>query len=173
MRQRPLHALAPVLLVALALVVAGCGGGGKKSAATTAATTAAAPATTAAATTAPTGTTSDLSGLATAANCKQLADLGAKFSDAVSGTDPQDTKKIAQLLKEFAAKTPTDIRPDFTLVADVYSKLADAIGNLQPGSVPDPSILSKLQKLSTEVDAEKLATASQHISDWVRTNCTP
>ena len=171
MRQRPLHALAPVLLVALALVVAGCGGG-KKSAATTAATTAA-PATTAPATTAPTGTTSGLSGLATAANCKQLADLGAKFSDAVSGTDPQDTKKIAQLLKEFAAKTPTDIRPDFTLVADVYSKLADAIGNLQPGSVPDPSILSKLQKLSNEVDAEKLATASQHISDWVRKNCTP
>ena len=105
-------ALSVAALGALVVVLAGCGGGGHKASTTT--TTAAAAATTAkqTATTAKSAATaSALSGLATSANCRQLADLGAKFSDALKGTDSNDVKKEAALLKEFASKTPSAIRP--------------------------------------------------------------
>ncbi len=180
MRKRSSYALGLILLAALAPIAAGCGGGKAKSAASTPATTApatTAPATTATADTTPTTTTSaaasDLSGIASAANCKELADLGTKFSTAMTGTAAQDTKKIAQLLEEFAAKTPSDIRPDFKVVADAYSKIADAVGNLKPGSVPDAAALAKLQKMSGEIDSAKLTQASEHISAWVQKSCRP
>ena len=173
MRQRTTRALAPTSLAVLVLVAAGCGGGGSKNTAATAA-----PATTAAAAPAPTttkaaATTSDLSGIASAANCKQLADLGTKFSQAMGGTDAQDTKKVAQLLQEFASKTPSDIRPDFQIVADAYSKIADAVGNITPGSVPDAATLAKLAKVATEINSAKLTKASENISAWAQKNCRP
>ena len=170
MRQRSIHVLGPIALVVLVAVAAGCGGGSKNTAATTAAATTAA-ATTAPATTKAAATTPDLSGLASAANCKQLADLGTKFSQAMGGTDAQDTKKVAQLLQDFAAKTPSEIRPDFQVVADAYSKIADAVGNLKAGSVPDASTLAKLTKLATEIDSAKLTKASENISAWAQKNC--
>jgi hypothetical protein len=180
-----------VVIGVLGLVASGCGGGKKKAAAaTTAATTVATTteatttqaattqaattqaATTAATTTAATTTTSNLSGIASAANCKQLADLGQKFSSAFTGAaSGQDLKKEAELLKEFAAKTPSDIRPDFQVYADVVSKIADAYGSVKPGSTPDPATLAKLQKLGTEIDQTKLTAAAQHITTWVTTNC--
>lgn len=183
MRRMSILALGSTLLAALALVAAGCGGGGKKSAAPTTteavttapATTEAATtqaATTQAATTQATTTAPNLSGIASAANCKQLADLSTKFSSAFTGSaSSQDLKKEAQLLQEFAAKTPSDIRPDFQVVANAFSKIVDAVGNIKPGTTPDPATLAKLQKLSTEIDQAKLTAASQRIAAWVQKNC--
>ena len=74
-------------LAAVVILAAGCGGGGHKSchhddhaaaAATKAAATVKAKANAAAA---------GLSGLATTANCRQLADLSAEFSSALQGTE--------------------------------------------------------------------------------------
>jgi uncharacterized protein involved in exopolysaccharide biosynthesis len=166
-----------VALAVLLLAAAGCGGGGKKAAATT--TAASAPATTKAATT--TGSTAaattatktpDLSALASASNCKQLADLGAQYAQAITGAaGAQDMQKTGQLLEEFASKTPSDIRPDFKTVADAYSKLAGTIGKLKPGTAPDAATLAKLQKLVAGLDQAKLAKATQHISAWVHKTC--
>ncbi len=174
MRRTSIHASALVVLAALLLVAAGCGGG-KKAAGTTAAST---PATTQAATTeaASTGaastTGSNLSGLASSSNCKELADLGAQYSKAITGAaNGQDLKKTGQLLEEFASKTPSDIRPDFKVVADAYSKLAGTIGTLKPGTTPDPATLAKLQKLIAGLDQARLTQATQHISKWMRQNC--
>lgn len=175
MRHRSAGALALVAAFALVLVAAGCGGGGTKSGTTTAAGTTAAgttAATTAAATTAAATTTSALGGLASAKNCKELADLGTKFSEALGGTGTgADVKKVADLLQQFAAKTPESIRPDFTYLAGAYSKIAEAIGNVKPGSTPDPAAIAKLQKVGTEIDAKKLTQASQNIGAWVQQNC--
>jgi hypothetical protein len=202
MRRTSIAVLGTMLIAALALVAAGCGGGGKKTAATTttaaatteAAATAAATteaATTEAATTEATTTeaatteaatteaattettaTSDLAKIASAANCKELADLGQKFSSAFSGAaSGQDLKKQAELLKEFADKTPEDIRPAFQVVADYFTKLVGVVGNIKSGQTPDPETLAKLQKLSTEVDSAKLQQASQNITAWVTKNC--
>lgn len=184
MRRTWIRASALIVLAVLLLVAAGCGGGGKKSAATTAA----APATTEAMTTeamtteaatteamttqAATTKAPDLSGLASSANCKQLANLGAKYSQAFSGAaNANDLKRTGQLLEEFASKTPSDIRPDFKVVADAYSKVAGVIGNLKPGTVPDAATLAKLQKAVAGLDQAKLTQASQHIATWVTQNC--
>jgi hypothetical protein len=178
MRRTSIHASALAVLAALLLLAAGCGGG-KKAAETT---TASAPATTQAATTeaASTGagstaastTGSSLSGLASSSNCKDLADLGAQYSKAITGAaNGQDLKKTGQLLEEFASKTPSEIRPDFKVVADAYSKLAGTIGTLKPGATPDPATLAKLQKLIAGLDQARLTQATQHISKWLRQNC--
>jgi outer membrane murein-binding lipoprotein Lpp len=191
MRRTSILVIGSAVLAALVLVAAGCGGGGKKNAATTetatttaattqttsttAATTQAATtqaATTAAATTQATTTTSNLSGIASAANCRELADLGTKFSSAFTGSaSSQDLKKEAQLLQDFASKTPSDIRPDFQEVAAAFSKIVDAVGNIKPGTTPDATTLAKLQKLSTQIDEAKLTAASQRIATWVQKNC--
>lgn len=189
MRQKTILVAGLASLAMIVLVAAGCGGGSKNAAATTEATTTEAATTEAATTTeattteaatteaattteATTTTSNDLSGIATAGNCKELADLGQKFSSAMSGAaSSQDLKKEAQLLKEFADKTPSDIKPDFEVYADFVSKVADAYNGVTPGSTPSPAQIAALQKLATEIDQAKLSAASQHIAAWVTKNC--
>jgi hypothetical protein len=176
MRRKTMLALGLSLLAMVVIVAAGCGGGGdKNTAATTEATTTEATtteeATTEAATTEAT-TTEARSGLTSAGNCKELADLGQKFSSALSGAaSSQDLKKEASLLKDFAAKTPQDIRADFEVYADFVGKVADAYNGVTPGSTPTPAQIAALQKLSTSIDQAKLTAASQHIAAWVTQNC--
>jgi hypothetical protein len=175
--------LTPLLLVplaALGLAAAGCGGGGSKGSfattteatlpATTEATTTGAF-TTEAATTEATTTTSQVGGFA-AKDCRDLTELGQKFSAAFSGAaSSQNLKAEASLLKEFAAKTPSDIRGSFEVLADYLQKVADAVGNFKPGQTPDAATIAKLQKLATQIDQTKLAKASTSISAWVQKNC--
>jgi hypothetical protein len=179
MRRTSIALLGLTLIAVFALVAAGCGGGGSKnSAATTteaAATTEAATteaATTEATTTEATTTTSSLSGFASAANCRELATLGQKLSSASSGsTSGADIEKQAKLFKEFADKTPKDIRPDFQLLADYLSKYAGVLGSLKAGQTPDPATIAKLQKVATSIDTQKVAQASQNIQAWAAKNC--
>jgi len=173
-------ALSIAALGALVVALAGCGGGGHSSTTTTTTTNAAAAAAAAAkaaqkAATTANSTASALSGLATSANCRQLADLSSKLSTAMQGTDSSDVKKQAALLKQFADKTPSDIRPDFETVAADYSKIADAVQglHLKQGSVPNPAALLKLEQLSKSIDMQKLASASANIGTWAQKNCTP
>jgi hypothetical protein len=115
---------------------------------------------------------SDLSGLASSANCKQLAGLGQEFSSAFTGAaNAKDLKKEVELLKAFADKTPSDIRPDFEVVADYLSKFAEAFGGIKVGKTPDAATIAKLQKIATSLDQAKLTQASQNISAWVTKNC--
>jgi hypothetical protein len=185
MRRTKLSALAILLLAALALTAAGCGGSSKNSAATTEAATTEATtteeatteeatteeATTEAATTEAT-TTSAIAGLVASGKCKDLANLGQKYSEALSGTGgTQDLKKTAQVVQEFADEAPSEIKGDFQVLAAYLTKVADVVGNIKPGQTPDASTLAKLQKLSTEVDAQKLTQAGTHITAWVSKNC--
>ena len=181
MRRKSLLVLCLALVGVFALVAAGCGGGGKNSAETSteavtteAATTEAATteaATTEAATTEET-TTSSLSGIASAKDCQDFANLGKKFSTAFSGSaNGADLKKQATLFKELADKAPSDIRADFQVIASYFSKIADVVGNLKAGTTPDAATIAKLQKLSTEIDQAKITKASQNISAWAQKNC--
>jgi hypothetical protein len=183
MRSAKLTALCLTLLAALMLVASGCGGSSSKnSAATTeaatteeATTTEAATteaATTEAATTEAATTTSALGGLVASGKCKDLANLGQKYSEALSGSGAgADLNKTAQALQEFADDAPSEIKSDFQVVADYMKKVADVAGNLKPGQTPDPATLSKLQKLGTSIDTQKLTQASQNITAWVQKNC--
>ena len=168
-------------LAAIGFALAGCGGSKESASTTTRAAgfstveaTTTEPVTTQATTPKTTSnpTTTPTSTVASAKNCKGLADLGQKFSSAFTGaSNAQDLKKEAQLLKEFADKTPADIRPDFQAVAQYLTKIADTLGGLKPGSTPDAATLAKLQKVATQINQAKLTAASAHITAWVQKNC--
>ena len=86
------------------------------------------------------------------------------------------TKNLAQsvkVVKEFAAKAPAAIRPDFQVLAAAYDKVATALQgvNLSGGKLPSLSTIAKLAQLSSQLDAAKLTAADQHIVAWSRANC--
>lgn len=163
----------PLSLAAVVILAAGCGGGGHKSSATTSTTsTAAAKAASTVAAKAST-TASGLTGLATTANCQQLANLGSEYAKALQGTNSSNIKKTSAILKQFADKTPSDIRPAFETVAADYGKIADALQgvNIKQGSIPSPTVIAKLAKLGTEIDSAALAKAETNIATWAQKNC--
>ncbi|MGD0714710.1 MAG: hypothetical protein ABSB24_11065 [Gaiellaceae bacterium] len=166
MRRQPISILAVVILSGLVVGLAGCGGG--KKAASTETTTAAK------ASTSTTSAKPGLSGLASAANCTQLADLSASFSQALAGTGGKHLEKTAALLKQFADRTPKDIRPDFQVVAAAYAKIAGALKgvDLTSGATPSAEVLAKLTKLSSQLDQKALTKAYANISAWAQKNCT-
>jgi hypothetical protein len=192
MRRRPAQIVITVLALVVAFGAAGCGSSNSSTSTTTttttaAATTAAAPTTTAAAaTTTSTAATSTsaagtttasaagLGALGSAANCKQLASLGATFSKAFTGA-AGDPAKIEALLQQFAAAAPPAVKADFQTIADAYSKIAAALGGagLTPGKVPDAATLAKLAALSSQLDVKAITAASQHIAAWAAANCHP
>jgi len=178
----------------LALVVATTGCGSKKQAAATSSATTTAAQTTAAQTTTATATAStsstssssasasassssssstSVASIATAGNCAALAGLSAAFSKALSGVGANDFNARAKILKEFADKTPSDIRPDFQTLADAFSKYASALKDIHftPGQVPNAATLAKLQQLSTSIDQTAVTKAATNISAWAKNNC--
>jgi hypothetical protein len=176
MRSKAASALALVAAGGLLLAVAGCGGGGGDKAADV---TQAAPTTTAPATTESTPTETHASSgsptFASVANCKQLAELGQKLSEAMGASGAKaNTEKTAEFLREFADQTPKEIRADFQLIAATYTKIAKALEGVDTtsGKALDPQALAKLQKIASEIDQPALTKAETHISTWVTTNCT-
>jgi hypothetical protein len=163
-------------LGAVVLAAAGCGGG--SSTTTTTTTTSATTATTATTTTtaaATTGAAGALGTLLTSQNCRNLLGISASFSKAIAGAaSSSDLQKAEALMKQFADQTPADIRPDFEVLAATYAKYAEALKgvDLTSGKAPSADVIARLQKLSTQIDQTKLATASAHIGAWVQKNCT-
>ena len=186
MRRRAIILLASALLAGVLLVAAGCGSSSSTttttttttaSSATSTSTAAATTTTTAAATTQSTTTTAAAAnpalGLLTSANCSELLGLSQSFASALTGAS-QDPTKTAALLKQFADKTPAEIRPDFEEIAAAYTKLVAALGgaSLTSGQTPSPAVIAKLSTLFNSAAAAKLSTASQHISAWATKNCS-
>lgn len=153
--------LAGALLGGVLLLTAGCGGGGSSAGNTT-------PVTTAATTT----TSSSGSSLASAANCRELADLGNQFASAFAGKN-HDVPAQAALFQQFADRTPADIKPDFETIAGAYTKIASALKgvDLSSGQTPSASVQAKLAALATQINQAQLAKAEQHIATWAATNC--
>jgi hypothetical protein len=92
---------------------------------------------------------------------------------AMSGAE-KDPEKNAQLLKDFADQTPEEIRPDFQVIADAYSKIAGAMKgvDLTSGKPLSAEAIAKLQAISGEIDSAKVTQASKNISTWASKNCT-
>jgi hypothetical protein len=177
MNRQAVRVLCAVALGGLVLAAAGCGGG-KSSTPTTATsetTTEAASMTTETTATTSTDTAGTVGALLSSKNCAQLVNASTSFSQAFTGAvSDSDLQKAEGLLKEFADKTPDEIRPDFEELASVYAKYAEALkgADLSSGKTPSPEVIARLQKLSTEIDQTKLAEASQHISAWIQKNCS-
>ena len=105
---------------------------------------------------------------ASAENCEEFAQIGARVSEAVSGT--VDVDEIEAAFDELAAAAPDEIKPDFEVLADYMAKVGEALAgvDISGGKTPPPDALAKLAAL----DATAATTASTNISTWVTENCT-
>jgi hypothetical protein len=168
MRRAAGKTLAVVIMGSLVLAVAACGGGNDE------ATSEADSSGTAAATATSSDTSSGTPDFASTSNCQQLGELGAQVAAAMGGTGTADAQKTIDLFSEFADQAPAEIRDDFQVVADAYSKIADALGgvNVAAGETPDPEALQKLQEASSEIDQAKVTEATNNITAWVTENCS-
>jgi hypothetical protein len=173
------------LVLALAVVAAGCGSkksaapsGGSATTTTTTASTTTATTTAAMTTTASTTTTAGGGGttFASSKNCLQLKSIGEKFAKAISatsGTGKSSITDVASIYKALAQAAPSEIRPDFETIAAAFSTYADALrkSGYTPGKVPTAAQIAKLSALSKTFSDPKLAAAEQHLSAWGTKNC--
>jgi len=161
--------LTSVLLVALVVLVAGCGGSSKKSASTNTESTA--TQTTSAETTA-TETTAGTSNSGSAVDCPQLANLSKKYAAAFSSMGANaDMGQVAQSLEDFASQVPAEIRPDVQVIAGVFKEYAKAMEGYKAGTTPTPKQLAKLQAAGTLFNQKKVTDASAHIQAWMKATC--
>jgi hypothetical protein len=108
-------------------------------------------------------------------DCRKLAEAGKDLAAAMSSatSDKQKLEQAKQLYQSFVDKAPSDIKPDLQVLADAYSKIVDAVGdlNLKPGETPDAATIQKFQTALASIDNAKVQTASQHLTTWVTSNC--
>jgi hypothetical protein len=163
-----------VLVVALALLTAGCGGGSNESAGTTETTTTSTTETTTSEETTggETTDTTDLSSVLGDKDCLALASVGATMAKAFANTNgvSGDTAE----LDELASKVPEEIRADVETHAQAFSEYAAKLKDIgiTPGTTPSADQLQQLQSALTSLDQQKLTDASQRIEAWSKANCT-
>lgn len=174
-----------VVLALLAFGAAGCGGGSNSAADTSTTTTTSESTTTEEATTTETNATeTETESTSTEASgfnfgsgdCRKLAEAGANLSQSFSSasTDKEKLEQAKQLYQSFVDKAPSEIKPDLQVLADAYSKIVDAVGNLnvKPGETPDAATIQKFQEALASIDNVKVRKASEHLTSWVTSNCT-
>jgi hypothetical protein len=157
----------PIGLVAVVVIVAGCGG--SKTTATSAATKA--PSTTSAS-----RTSAAAPSFASATNCQQLAGVGAKFAQAMSAATrggKYDLQTAVSAYQGLASAAPAQIRPDVQLMAQAFSSFAAALSKAGyvPGKVPTAAQIAGLQSATKIFSQPKLRAAGQRLSAWAHQNC--
>ena len=161
-----------LLVLALALVAAGCGGDDDSSASDE--TTIEETTTTTEATTSEDETSSDtdtdVAGILGDEDCLQLASIGATFAQAISGaTDEEAVEAFQQLADE----VPDEISADVQTLADWFAEYASTLEDigLQAGQVPSAEQLQQLQTELAATDQEELSAASERLQAWANENC--
>lgn len=161
-----------LIVLALALVAAGCGGGDDDSTAVAETTV---EETTTTEETTPEETTSDgdtdLSGVLGDEDCLELASIGATFAAAISGATDEEAVEAFQQL---ADNVPDEIQADVQILADWFAeytaKLED-IG-LEPGATPTAEQIQQLTAALAATNQEEVTAASERIGAWSNENCT-
>jgi hypothetical protein len=164
------------LLGALALLAAGCGGGDSDSAAdettieTTAETTTETEDSTEETTSGETTGDTDLSAFASE-DCLELAGIGAKFGESLSGTG--NLEDVEGFFQQLADKAPDEIKDDLLVLAGAMAEYAEAFKDVDMSSAAagDPETIKKLQELAGKFDDAKYTQASQNIQSWAEENC--
>ena len=165
------------VVIALALVGAGCGGDDETSAEgdDVAIETTTDDTTTDETTTDETTTDDDTGDFDFASGeCRDLVDASAELSQAfgAAGQDG-DLDDVSELFDEFAENAPDEVRDDFATLAEAYESYADVFADIDvdPGETPDAEALARLQEALASIDQAEVTAASQRISDWAEQNC--
>lgn len=162
-----------ILVLALALVAAGCGGSDDESSAsdeTTIEETTTTDDTTTDDTTTDESTDTDLSGVLGDEDCLALAGVGASIAQAFSGA--VDSADEADL-EELASKVPEEIRADVETLAQALATYSEEIQDIgiEAGATPSAEQLQELQTAIASLDQEELTAASQRLEAWSQENC--
>ncbi len=166
-------------LLALALVVSGCGGGDDEAASdTTTLTDTTTDETTTDDTTTDETTTDDDSddpgSPAASEECRDLMEAGTKLGQAFgAGTTTPDRDDVSALYEEVVDNAPEEIRGDIQVLADAWEQYADVLDDVrvEPGQTPDPEDVAKLQQALASIDQQEVAAASQRVNAWTTENC--
>jgi hypothetical protein len=167
--------IAALLIAALALVAAGCGGSSSDEASSDTETAVATETTMPEETTATTddsGTSTDVDLGNLSGECAQFAGISSKLAQSLSGQDA-NIEDAAKAFDEIADQVPDEIKDDYQVIADNFSKIAEALKgvDLTSGQAPSPEALAKLQELSASMDSTEVQQATQHIEAWVSQHC--
>jgi len=160
------------VVIALALVGAGCGGDDETSAE---GDDVAIETTTDDTTTDETTTDDDTGDFDFASGeCRDLVDASAELSQAfgAAGQDG-DLDDVSDLFDEFAENAPDEVRDDFAILAEAYESYADVFADIDvdPGETPDAEALARLQEALASIDQAEVTAASQRIETWAEQNC--
>jgi hypothetical protein len=159
-----------VLVIALALVAAGCGGGDDSAASdetTVEETTTSGDTTTSEETTA----TGDLSGVLDDEDCVKLASIGATFAQAITGaTDEEAAEAFQNLVNE----VPDEIKADVQVLADWFADYAAKVKDIgiEAGKTPTAAQIQQLSAALAGTNQEEVSAASERLGTWANENCS-
>jgi hypothetical protein len=163
-----------VAVVALSVVVVGCGGSDESASGDTTATETTTEETTTDGTTTDgttTDGTGDLSGVFADEDCLALVAAAASFSQAFAGAT--GTTEENNAFQELVDKVPDEIKADVQVLAEAYATYAAEIQDigLEAGQTPSADQLQQLQTALASFDQQGVAEASERLSTWAQANC--
>ncbi len=95
------------------------------------------------------------------------------FAAAAGGSDDELAEQ-AEAFSEFADDVPEEIRADVETLADAYGQyiavLQDA--GLEPGEIPSAEQAQELSEALASVGTEDVTAASERLSAWTTENCS-
>ena len=165
-----------ILVVALALVAAGCGGSDDESAAsdeTTIEETTTTDETTTEESTDTSGTDTDAFNFASE-DCQSLVKAYVGLSAAIAAASGgQDVSGDIEKFSQYVDEVPEEIRGDVQTIAAAYGTFADELKDIgyTPGEVPTADQLQKLQDASGSLGTSEVQAAGEHLSTWTTENC--
>jgi hypothetical protein len=170
--------LTVLLLAVLALLAAGCGGddsneaSGDTDTAIVEETTGADTTEQATETSGGEATETNAGSTTLSAECAELASLGTKIAQAVTGSNA-NVEQASKLLDQLATKAPDEIKADVQVIAENFSKIAEKMKDLDlsAGGTPSPDDLAKLQELTASLSSPEVTKAGQRIQAWAEKNC--
>jgi hypothetical protein len=168
-----------VLVMALALVAAGCGGGDDSTASdeTTVEET-----TTTEDTSASEDTTTDTSETTTqgtfnwaSEDCQSLVKAYVGLSAAVgAASSGQDVSPQIEEFSKYVDEVPEEIRADVQTIAAAYGEFVTKLKDIgyTPGKIPTADQIQQLQDAAQSVGDADVKAASDRLSAWTSKNCT-
>lgn len=168
-----------ILVVALALVAAGCGGGDDESSGvdeTTVEETTATEETTSEETTTDTSG-GDIDGAFAWASedCQSLVKAYVGLSAAIAAASGgQDVSGDIEEFANYVDEVPEEIRADVETIAAAYGTFVDELEKVgyEPGQIPSADQLQALEAASKSVGTPEVQAASENLSAWTDKNCT-
>jgi hypothetical protein len=165
-----------VLVVALALVAAGCGGADDSTASdetTVEETTTSADTTTTEETT-DTGTSEGTFNWASE-DCQSLVKAYVGLSAAVGAASTgKDVSPEIEEFSKYVDEVPEEVRADVQTIASAYGEFAQKLKDIgyTPGTVPTADQIQQLQDAAQSVGDPDVKAASERLTAWTTKNCT-